>query len=96
MFTLLSLVMSMMVSFLCYPFFPRDVLDEIWVLTESLSEGFTTYAYNTICPHIRKIIHSPKVVASLLVQMNKSHKTFQFDSLSEEKRYIAIDFVRSF
>ena len=24
-------------------FFPRDVLDEIWDLTESVSEGFPTY-----------------------------------------------------
>ena len=29
LFTWLSLVMSMMVSF-CTVFFPRDVLDEIW------------------------------------------------------------------
>ena len=26
--------------FLCCPFFPRDVLDEIWDLIESVSEGF--------------------------------------------------------
>ena len=25
-------------------FFPRDVLDEIWDLTESVSAGFPTYA----------------------------------------------------
>ena len=25
-------------------FFPRDVLDEIWDLTESVSEGFPTYS----------------------------------------------------
>ena len=28
-------------------FFPRDVLDEIWDLTESVSEGFPTYS-NTV------------------------------------------------
>ena len=38
MFTWLSLVMSLMVFF-C-PFFPRDVLNEIWDLIESVSEGF--------------------------------------------------------
>ena len=27
-------------------FFPLDVLDEIWDLIESLSEGFLTYSYN--------------------------------------------------
>ena len=33
----------MMVS-LCAGFFPRDVLDEIWDLIESASEGFPTYS----------------------------------------------------
>ena len=32
--------------FLCCPFFPRDVLDSIWGLIESVSEGFTTYFFN--------------------------------------------------
>ena len=41
LFTWLSLVMSMMVSF-CAVFFPRDVLDEILDLIESVSEGFPT------------------------------------------------------
>ena len=31
--------------FLCSPFFPRDVLDEISDLIESVSEGFLTYSY---------------------------------------------------
>ena len=39
LFTWLSLVMSLMVSF-CAVLFPRDVLDEIWDLIESVSEGF--------------------------------------------------------
>ena len=30
--------------FLCCPFSPRDVLDEIWDLIESVSEGFPTYS----------------------------------------------------
>ena len=33
----------MMVSFSAVLFFPRDVLDEILDLTESVSEGFPTY-----------------------------------------------------
>ena len=41
-FTWLSLVMSMMVSFVL-SFFPRDVLDEIWNLIESVSEDFPSY-----------------------------------------------------
>ena len=43
LFTWLSLVVSMMASFVL-SFFPLDVLDEIWDLTESVSEGFLTYS----------------------------------------------------
>ena len=43
LFTWLSLVMSLMASF-CASFFPRDVLDEIWDLIESVSEGFPSYS----------------------------------------------------
>ena len=35
--------MSMMVSFCAVLFFPRDVLDEILNLIESVSEGFPSY-----------------------------------------------------
>ena len=46
LFTWLSLVVSLMVSFVL-SFFPLDVLDEIWDLIESVSEGFLTYScYN--------------------------------------------------
>ena len=34
---------SLMASF-CASFFPRDVLDDIWNLIESVSEDFTTYS----------------------------------------------------
>ena len=44
LFIWLSLVMSLMVS-PCAAFFPRDVLDEIWDLIESVSEGFSTCFY---------------------------------------------------
>ena len=37
--------MSAMVSFLCCPFLPRDVLNEILNLIESDSEGVPTYSY---------------------------------------------------
>ena len=42
LFTWLSLV-SLMASF-CAVLFPLDVLDEIWDLIESVSEGFLTYS----------------------------------------------------
>ena len=45
LFTWLSLVVSMMVPF-CAAFFPRDALDEIWDLIESVSEGFPKYSYD--------------------------------------------------
>ena len=46
LFTWLSLVVSLMASFVL-SFFPLDVLDEIWDLIESVSEGFLTYS--SIC-----------------------------------------------
>ena len=44
LFTWLSLVVSLMASFVL-SLFPQDVLDEIWDLIESVSEGFLTYSY---------------------------------------------------
>ena len=43
LFTWLSLVVSLMASFVL-SFFPLDVLDEIWDLIESISERFLTYS----------------------------------------------------
>ena len=43
LFTWLSLVMSLMASFVL-SFFPRDAVDEIWDLIESISEGFPAYS----------------------------------------------------
>ena len=44
LFNWLSLVVSFMASFVL-SFFPLDVLDEIWDLIESVSEGFLTYSF---------------------------------------------------
>ena len=44
LFTCLSLVVSLVASFVL-SFFPLNVLDEIWDLIESVSEGFLTYSY---------------------------------------------------
>ena len=43
LFTWLSLVVSLMASFVL-SFFPLDILNEIWDLIESVSEGFLTYS----------------------------------------------------
>ena len=44
LFTWLSFVVSFMASFVL-SLFPLDVLDGIWDLIESVSEGFLTYSY---------------------------------------------------
>ena len=44
LFTWLSLVVSFMASFVL-SYFPLDVLDGIWDLIESVSEGFLTYSF---------------------------------------------------
>ena len=35
-------------------FFPQDVLDEIWDLIESVSEGFLTYSFIYICVNMQQ------------------------------------------
>ena len=52
--TWLSLVVSLMASFVL-SFFPLDVLDEIWDLIESVSEGFFTYSCR-VCTY--EVIHT--------------------------------------
>ena len=44
LFTWLSLVVSLIVFF-GLSFFPLDVLDEMWDVIESVSEGFLTYFF---------------------------------------------------
>ena len=44
LFTWLSLVVSLLASFVL-SFFPPDVFEEIWDLIESVSEGFLTYSF---------------------------------------------------
>ena len=46
--------MSLLVSF-CAVFFPRDVLDEIWDLIESVSEGFPTYSCSITILSLEKL-----------------------------------------
>ena len=47
LFTWLSLVVSL-VAFFVLSFFPLDVLDEIWDLIESVSEGFLFYYFKVM------------------------------------------------
>ena len=47
--------MSLMASF-CGPFSPRDALDEIWDIIESVSEGFPTrFSKNMFYPRPSEI-----------------------------------------
>ena len=58
LFTWLSLVVSLMASFVLF-FFPLDVLNEIWDLTESVSEGFRTYsAFQKQCPRYGGLLNT--------------------------------------
>ena len=52
LFTWLSLVVSLMTSFVL-SFFPLDVMDEIWDLIESVSEGFLTY-FSSVITSLKK------------------------------------------
>ena len=71
LFTWLSLVVSLMASFEL-SFFPLDVLDEIWDLIESVSEGFLTYS----CKNI--IIAQPlKVILYNFIFDNKGLRNFK-------------------
>ena len=47
LFTLLSLVVSLMASFVL-SFFPLDVLDVIWDVIDSVSERFLTYTCSVV------------------------------------------------
>ena len=55
LFTWLSLVVSLMASFVL-SFFPVDVLDEIWDLIESVSEGFFTYFRDTMMSVVKRCL----------------------------------------
>ena len=59
LFTWLSLVVSLMTSFLL-SFFPLDVLDEIWDLIESISEGFLTYSCGALLFMVILVIYKYK------------------------------------
>ena len=57
LFTWLSLVVSFMASFVL-SFFPLDVLNGIWDLIESVSEGFLTYSCKYSYMAVNKYIYN--------------------------------------
>ena len=70
LFTWLSLVVSLMASFVL-SFSPLDVLDEIWDLIESVSEGFLTYSPIPPLFSARKILRARSTLMHL-VYVNKN------------------------
>ena len=75
LFTWLSLVVSLMASFVL-SFFPLDVLDEIWDLIESVSEGFLTYSFLLL---FRSLFACPKsAIKGISVYSESKIQTFPF------------------
>ena len=70
LFTWLSLVVSLMASFVL-SFFPLDVLDEIWDLIESVSEGFLTYSCSGNLTG--KVAHGPGILAIIWYFLHVCH-----------------------
>ena len=66
LFTWLSLVMSLMVSYFTLSLFPRDGLAEIWDFIESVSEGFPSYFFITISLSILSRTKSSYSFATIL------------------------------
>ena len=66
LFTWLSLAVSLMASFVL-SFFPLDVLDEIWDLIESVSEGFLTYSYYVYIEEQTGFVSAMETVDNVLI-----------------------------
>ena len=75
LFTWLSLVVSLMASFVL-SLFPLDVLDEIWDLIESVSEGVLTYSS---MPTVKVTIRSKSCVRNSSKTTQKYNETSQKD-----------------
>ena len=83
LFTWLSLVVSFMASFVL-PFFPLDVLDGIWDLIKSVSEGFLTYSIvKIIQTDLRSDMNNDTLCALLSCKLNQSTVCYAFCPTSE-------------
>ena len=71
MLTWLPLVMSLWRLFML-SFFPRDVLDEIWDLIDSVSEGFPFYSY------LLNNSKSELILYYIIALLNKFRVNFHF------------------
>ena len=68
LFTWLSLVVSLM-RLNVLSFFPLDVLDEIWDVIESVSEGFLTYSLLS-CLKVSLVVATNYLCRGLVVLYN--------------------------
>ena len=58
-------------------FFPLGVLDEIWDLIESVSEGFLTYSYSRKCNSVmNSTLRSVVDIVYILTKCVKSKRIF--------------------
>ena len=63
-------------------FFPRDVLDEIWDLIESVSEGFPSYSSNSV-RYKSCLSHNLKTTEANLIKLRRSIKHSEKMCLAE-------------
>ena len=61
-------------------FFPRDVLDEIWDLNESVSEGFPTYSSMSMYIKYFETVHVYMTHALTSMQLVLSELAFKVQS----------------
>ena len=97
LFTWLSLVVSLMASFVL-SFFPLDVLDEIWDLIESVSEGFLTYSsmaifFSCMKKKSRMNLYSCILMLRHLKDMVHVFRTIVFGRFPKKKCKLNITFL---
>ena len=63
-------MVSLLASFVL-SFFPLDVLDEIWDLIESVSEGFLTYSYYTLIAKVNSCINFNFYITIIMLYLSK-------------------------
>ena len=89
LFTWLSLVVSLMASFVL-SFFPLDVLDEIWDLIESVSEVFLTYFCSKIEFALIKKLDMPRLKRTKRILLNSffiNHAFCVFVRIASARRF---------
>ena len=79
--------------------FPRDVLGEIWVLIESVSEGFPTYSFIDVVDSL--IIRIPRAISShksimRIANISKNYligHRYKLDPIICSYRYLPVNYI---